>query len=32
MPGTSDPDAYVRAFGDLRVGVSEFRKLVRTDI
>jgi DNA primase len=32
MPGTSDPDAYVRAFGDLRVGVSEFRKLVRTDL
>ena len=32
MPGTSDPDAYVRAFGDLRVGVTEFRKLVRTDL
>jgi hypothetical protein len=32
MPGTSDPDAYVRAFGDLRTGVSEFRKLVRTDL
>ena len=32
MPGTSDPDAYVRAFGDLRVGVAEFRKLNRTDL
>jgi DNA primase len=33
MPGTSDPDAYVRAFGpDLKVGVAEFRKLPRTDL
>jgi Toprim-like len=34
MPkGTGDPDAYVRAFGpNLKVGVSEFRKLTRTDL
>ena len=32
MPGTSDPDEYVRAFGDLRTGVGEFRKLTRTDL
>jgi DNA primase len=32
MPGTSDPDAYVRSFGDLKTGVSEFRKLPRTDL
>jgi hypothetical protein len=33
MPGTADPDAYVRAFGpNLKVGVSEFRKLPRTDL
>jgi DNA primase len=33
MPGTSDPDAYVRAFGaDLKVGVAEFRKLPRIDL
>lgn len=32
MPGTSDPDAYVRAFGDLKTGVAEFRKLPRTDL
>ena len=32
MPGTTDPDAYVLAFGDLKTGVAEFRKLVRTDL
>jgi replicative DNA helicase len=33
MPeGTEDPDAYVRAFGDLRTGVNEFRKMPRTDL
>lgn len=33
MPeGTDDPDAYVRAFGDLKQGVAEFRKLQRTDL
>jgi KaiC/GvpD/RAD55 family RecA-like ATPase len=33
MPeGTDDPDAYVRAFGDLRKGVAEFRKLPQTDL
>lgn len=33
MPeGTDDPDAYVRAFGNLQTGVAEFRKLPRTDL
>lgn len=33
MPaGTDDPDAYVRAFGDLKTGVAEFRKLPRVDL
>jgi DNA primase len=33
MPaGTDDPDAYVRAFGDLKKGVLEFRKLPLTDL
>lgn len=33
MPeGTDDPDAYVRAFGDLKLGPSEFRKLPRVDL
>jgi PAS domain-containing protein len=33
MPaGTDDPDAYVRAFGDLRKGVLEFRKLPQIDL
>ncbi len=33
MPeGTDDPDAYVRAFGDLRAGVREFRKLPQVDL
>lgn len=33
MPeGTDDPDSYVRAFGDLRKGVMEFRKLPQIDL
>jgi DNA primase len=33
MPeGTDDPDSYIRAFGNLRKGVQEFRKLPQTDL
>lgn len=33
MPeGTDDPDSYVRAFGNLRTGVLEFRKLPQVDL